>query len=210
MMKRCILLTGLLFVGSIPSFSQETPDAYSPQLFEALLARLKAGDAGIDYTALRLSFVATDQFQPYDFTGHEVRRRMFEAVNELEDYVGALRKADSLLAGNYLDLDAHMVALVSAQALGDTTRAAFHRAVTKGLVASIADGHDGRSEETPFRVISVTEEHAMLRALGWRSRSFSILQCGERVCEVAEVIDGLTGDRFEVFFDITIPMSSGL
>ncbi len=142
--------------------------------YSILLKSLKAGKTDIDYGRLRLSYMDSPEYkQAKDTTDAE--NAMADALNA-KDYPTALTQAETVLANNYVDINAHFVAYVANHELGATDKAEFHRAVFRGLIDSIRSSGDGKSSATAWVVISVHEEYVVLRALGLKPSGQSLLR----------------------------------
>lgn len=91
---------------------------------------------------------------------------MFEELNK-KDYPAALKDAEAVLESNYVNIDAHYVALAANQEMGAMDKAEFHRTIFRGLINSILSSGNGKSPETAWVVITVHEEYVVLSALGF-------------------------------------------
>lgn len=127
---------------------------------------------------------------------------MMEAV-QARQFGQALVLADSSLAQNYLDANAHLVAWMSARQSGNDQRAPYHAWVARGLLQSIAS-RDGRTPGTAMVVISVDEEYAYFRVNGLQPLDQGVEVCGQKPCDVLRVRDE-DGKEFSLYFDISIP-----
>ena len=185
-----------------PTYGQD--GAHTAQTYDSLVTRLHAGHTDIDYRALRLGYTETEQFNPYNLDQRQQRNRMFAAYQE-QDFERAQQIADSLLTPNYTNMDAHLVALFLAEINEDSTLAAFHADVLVGLVRSVEGDANGERPDSPYVVISTEEEYAYFRAVGLEFLSQALIECGDRPCDMMEVQDPETQERFHLYFDITIP-----
>jgi hypothetical protein len=138
--------------------------------FDSLKARLLAGDTAVDYAALRLAYTATPEYDPFAHMTDPLRERMMQAHFGAKDPEASRVAADSLLRTNYVDIDAHMIVALASAALGDSTRAHFHQIVAQGLLDSITRSGTGTTADTPYEVISIIEEYALLRGGNVKNR----------------------------------------
>jgi hypothetical protein len=180
----------------------QTPATPSVIRYNSLKARLVAGDTTIDYQALRFAFVETPSYDPFSFITDTMRARMMVAFRS-RDFVAARGAADSLLRASYVDIDAHMIVALTSFSLGDSARGRFHGAVVRGLVASIDQPGAGKHPDTPYRVISILEEHAFLRRRGWRLTAQALIRCSGKLCDRLEVVDPALGWRRTLYFDVS-------
>jgi hypothetical protein len=206
MRKNLAFLTFLLLAAMLGVSAQTSPAAFvrtsTGPSYAELVARLKSGDSGIDFRALRMKYTETKDYDPAGLSP-ELRDRMYKAINE-KKFAGARSMAESILKKNYVDISAHLVAGIANQALGDTAKFEFHRQVFLGLIASIIDSGDGRSRETSLAVISAPEEYAVLDYLKFaRTSQFSASGDG-RMYDVLSVTDKETGGALKLYFNVDI------
>jgi hypothetical protein len=148
--------------GAVPVKSADEP----AKTYEDLLAKLKAGDTGIDYKALRMAYTATKDYSSYGIDG-DMKTKLFKALGE-KKYKDAVDIAEEVLKTNYVEMNAHFVAFVSHRELGDAKKSEYHKAVFSGLINSILNGVDGKTAKTAYVVICVPEEYVVLNYLGHR------------------------------------------
>jgi hypothetical protein len=175
----------------------------APSEYGKLLAELKSGNTQVDFARLRLSYVDSPQRKvAKDISG--AQKAMFAAM-QAKDYAKALKEAETVLAAEYVNIDAHMVASMAAKYTGADDKADFHRAVVTGLLDSIRHSGDGKTAKTAWVVISVDEEYSMLRAFSLRPSGQALIhQDGHSYDEMkAKQQDG-TEQTF--YFNVDIPM----
>ena len=91
--------------------------------YGTLLAELKGGNTQIDYSRLRMSYVdSPERKHAKDVSG--AQEEMFAAL-QTKDYAKALKDAEKVLGGEYVNIDAHMVASIAAKHTGATTTPIF-------------------------------------------------------------------------------------
>ena len=189
----------LLALLAVPRF---LPAADPPSEYATLLAALKAGNTDVDYTRLRLSYMDSPEYkQAKDTTAPE--KAMFDALNA-KDFPGALKNAQAVLESEYVNIDAHYVALVANREMGNADKAEFHRAIFRGLVNSIRNSGDGSSPEKAWVVISVHEEYVLLRALGMRPGQQAVMHQNGHSYDEMTVKDG-DGTEHKFYFNVDIP-----
>lgn len=181
----------------LPGVAADKPSEYA-----TLLASLKAGNTGIDYARLRLSYMDSPEYkQAKDTTDAE--KAMWTAL-EAKDYATALKNAEKVLASEYVNIDAHFVAFAANQQLGANDQAQFHRAIFRGLIDSIRNSGDGQSTKTAWVVITVHEEYVMLRVLGMSPGSQSLLHQDGHSYDEMKVKDKDGADH-TFYFNVDIP-----
>jgi hypothetical protein len=201
MMRARPLVLALIALIALPSLvaAQNSPSEYA-----TLLASLKAGNVNVDYARLRLSYVDSPEYkEAKDVTKPE--KAMTEALNA-KNFPEALKNAETVLANEYVNMDAHFVAFVSNRELGAPDKAEFHRTVFRGLVDSIRNSGDGKSTETAWVVINVHEEYVMLRVLGFAPSEQSLLNKDGHSFDLMKVKNVDDGTMQTFYFNVDIPM----
>lgn len=191
----------VLLVSSASLFAQQKSTEYA-----ALLAKVKAGDTGIDFARLRLSWMDSKEREEAKDTG-DAEKQMFESLNG-KDFAKALKDADTVIASEYVNLDAHFVAYIAHRELQETEKAKFHRAVFNGLAKSILDSGDGKTPEKAMVVIAVHEEYVVMRILGVSATKQSVTHTNGHSYDVMEVQDNKSGATGTLYFNVDIPFKS--
>ena len=127
--------------------------AQAPNTYSQLVERLKSGDRTVDFTELRMAFTETDA---YNGMMMGIYRQLWNPLNA-KDFEGALKVVDAVLLRNYAEPNAHMVASIAHAQLGRQMESQFHRFIADGLLRSIMSQGDGKTQETAYRVIDVSE-----------------------------------------------------
>jgi hypothetical protein len=190
--------------GSERDKQKRTAASDTPLTYKQLLTVAQNDPRQADFETLRLTYA---QENPYNPDARLARNERLEGI--LADSVqmvqqGSLIQAQQTigraLQENYLYIKAHMAAAVIHDALGDEAQLAYHQAWVQGLLDSILSSGDGRSHETAFVVIDISEEYDVLRRLGvqpgWQRLSF--YEGG--LYDVLTVITPQTGDSSELYF----------
>lgn len=155
-----VLIVAVLLAAQV--VAQQAPAPTPQQEFQALLERVKKSDASVDFTRVRQLQTQLASYKPY---GVDVEEHPYKVLQ-----AGDLKKAqavvEQILAESYLDMDAHNVAALLADRRGDKAAAEYHRYVLGGVVDSILGSGDGRTPETAYVVIAVSEEYATVGILG--------------------------------------------
>lgn len=199
-----------------PSQAQATPSS-SPQpqppkttappqgkvSYDALVERAKKGDAGVDFTALRMAFYETDNYNP--LAPMMTYRPLWGAIQQ-QDWAGAIKLAESVLAKNFVEVNAHMVAFIAHRQSGDAERAKFHRAIAEGLLNSIKASGDGKSIATAFEVISINEEYGLFRSMNLSPVRQSLLEEKGSSFDAIETVDPRTSARATYYFKVDKPL----
>jgi hypothetical protein len=153
--------------------------------YQALLATAKASAPYSDWEGLRMAFAKRPGFQ---LTGQDVLKgEMFKAV-EAADCAAALTEAKAVIAEAFVDADAHLVAAYCDEKQGDAAGATLERDIGLGLLKSIETG-DGLSPASPFTVIDVDEELALMRAKGLKVVGQALVRQGGRAYDTITAAD---------------------
>ncbi len=204
-MRPILLALGLFAVAALPP-AVAAPFAVSdqPSEYAVLLASLKAGKTYIDYTRLRLSYMDSPEYKVAKDTSKS-EKAMFEELDK-KDYSAALKDAETVLESNYMNIDAHFVALVANREMGTTDKAEFHRTIFRGLINSIRNSGDGKSMESAWVVITVHEEYVLLRVLGFRPGEQSLMHKDGHSYDVMKVKNAEDGTEQTFYFNVDIPL----
>jgi len=204
MKVRPTLSFAILLFAAISLCAQTSPVATADG-YDAFLAKLIAGDTKIDFTALRLAYSRSKNADPYG-ADHDKRRRMNAAV--IENHCDeAIRIADELLAVMYLSPDTHAAKSACYRAVGNNAKADLHKPIYLGLINSILAKGDGNSPETAYTVITIEEEYAVMRALGFAVWGEEYLHRGEHIFNVLSGTDDRNKKTAKVYFNVDIPLS---
>lgn len=201
-MRKSLAFLCLLAVAALPA-AAAAADKLSE--YAILLASLKAGHTDIDYARLRISYMDSPEYKAAkDTSGPE--KAMFGELDK-KDYPAALKDAEKVLDSEFVNIDAHYVALVSNREMGAAEKAEFHRTVFHGLIDSILHSGDGKSMEKAWVVINVHEEYVVLRALGFRPGEQSLMHKDGHSYDVMKVKNTEDGTEQTFYFNVDIPFA---
>jgi hypothetical protein len=172
--------------------------------YHQLVTRLQGGDTLVDYTALRMAYTRTAEYEPYPVRW-DANHAMLEALEDRR-FADAQATANMILTTNYVDADAHLSAMAAAYSQGDSARGRFHGAVYRGLIASIHN-RSGSTPDSAIVVLSIPEEYALLRALGLERTTVAGMQCGPNLCVRMDVRSRKTREKSVLYFDVGIPQA---
>jgi hypothetical protein len=132
---------------------------------------------------------------------HQPKRQLLAALNQ-KNYEEALKIAESVLAKNFVEINAHMAAQIAYQETGNAERAQFHRFMGDGLLSSIKAKADGKTVDTAFVVISINEEYGLIRSLGLRPTRQALVQEKGHSFDAITVVDPQTNQESVMYFNI--------
>ena len=164
---------------------------------------MKKGDRTVDFTELRLAFYESSNYNPY--SPMLTYRPLWGALAQ-NNYAEAIKIAQSVFEKNFIEVNANMVAHIAYRETGDTERAAFHRFMADGLLASIKSTKDGKTPETAFEVISVSEEYGLMRSLELRPIKQSLINNKGHFFDALVVLDKANQES-TVYFNIDKPFT---
>ena len=188
-----------------------TPAAATPaqtdaqKKYDAMLELAKKGEGAVDYKALRFAYFETPGFSP--LAGMMVYRSLWSVVGQ-GNWAEAIKQAESVLENNYVDVNAHMVAFIAHREQKNAEKATYHRRWAEGLLDSIKSGGDGKSLETAWHVISISEEYAVLRSFNLRPVGQSLANEKGHAYDVMKTVDPQTNAEATFYFNVDKPFSA--
>ena len=180
-------------------------DPEAKRKYDAMLEAAKKSEGAVDYKALRFAYFETPDYNP--LTGMMNYRGLWGLVMQ-QKWAEAAQQAEAVLARNYVDINAHMVAFIAHRQQGDAEKAALHRRWADGLLASVKSGGDGKSPATAWEVISISEEYAVIRSMNLRAAGQSLLNENNHAYDVLKVVDPQTNAQFSLYFNVDKPFSA--
>jgi len=172
------------------------------ELYDTLLAVAQADPVGADFHALRMAFAQSDAYQPY--VQHSEGVFALRAALQAQNMQAALEACESLLAFNYLDIEAHMASDYVYTALENPEKSAYHRAFARGLISAIMATGAGRDFDSAIIVLATSEEYVVLRMMGLASGSQRLVEQQGHWFDVLSARPS-QGDPVEVYFNIDLP-----
>jgi hypothetical protein len=191
--------------GGSPGNAQSvTPE---PTTYALLLDRLKAADRTVDFTELRMAFTETPAYRGMMMGFYQP---LWRALNA-RDFEGAIKVADRVLQQDYVEPNAHMVAAAAHRELGHTEQAEFHGFVADGLLRSITSQGDGKTIETAYHVIDISEEYALFRSMSLTVKAQTMVAppvAGAPMVDRMVVVDGRANEERVIFFSVADPTTT--
>lgn len=136
--------------------------------YSRVVKQLEAGDTNVDYKAFRESFLESEQFKTAGNQQSELgtlRKQIHELMKKSNDSE-IIDVANKMLTIDYTDMEAHKILRQTYKALGDTANEKKHHDIEFGLLNSIVKNGDGKTCQTAWPVIQVTEEYFILQMIG--------------------------------------------
>ena len=169
-----------------------------------LLEKVKQKDPSVNFTELRYAFYESPHYNPY---APMMTYRPLNAALAQKNYEEVLKIAESVLAKNFVEVNAHMAAQIAYQETGNAERAEFHKFMAEGLLKSIKASVDGKSPEKAFEVISINEEYGLIRSLGLRPIGQALVEDKGRRFDAITVVDPKTNQESQIYFNIDKPFN---
>lgn len=169
--------------------------------YSKIVKQLEAGDTNIDYKGFRESFLASEQFKTAGNQQSELgtlRKQLHELMKK-SNHSEILDAANKMLSIDYTDMEAHKILRQTYKTLGDTANEKKHHDIEFGLLNSIVKNGDGKTCQTAWPVIQITEEYFILQMIGAKLLKQSLVNTGG-LCDKMEVQtnDGNRTYYFEV------------
>jgi hypothetical protein len=169
--------------------------------YSKIVKQLEAGDTNVDYKAFRESFLESEQFKIAGSQQSELgtQRKQLHELMKKSNHSEIIDTANKMLSIDYTDMEAHKILRQTYKAVGDTTNEKKHHDIEFGLLNSIVKKGDGKTCQTAWPVIQVTEEYFILQMIGAKVLKQSLDNTGG-LCDKMEVqtSDGNRTYYFEV------------
>ena len=176
----------------------------NPGRYRELVQRLKAGDHTVDFTEFRMAFADSPEFRAPDTKLASHAKAAFEAGQ----YQEVLADAGKMLDEDFADVQAHILSYRAYKELGHADEAALSEFIYEGLLRSIEKSGDGKTKQTAYVVISMSETLLPL----WRGQvsegAFAAEMLPDKEHRWLKVggVDIHTRKPFVLFFNVDIPV----
>lgn len=187
----------LAFMGLLACTSAFAADA--PK-YEDLVTRLKSGDTTVDYTELRLAYAQSDAYDPYDVAIRDKYEDLIASVHD-RDCPAVLTKSQALLEVSYLSIFTHLFRAECLEKTGDLAGSNRELDIAHGLDGSLKASGDGKTPETAFVVVTLSEEHYLLVALGFQEEQQALINKNGHVYDLITGHDEKGGEH-SAYFDV--------
>ena len=177
---------------------------YGEAHYQTLLAAAKAGSAPVDWQALRFAAMDRPAFGGSSENSDD-RKAMF-AANRRGDVATCADASGKVIAQNYVDFAAHVIAATCLRQLGQAEAAAREADVARGLINAIETG-DGLSAAHPFTPITVGEEYDLMGLRGRTVDRQSLVNQDRHAFDVLDTTDS-KGEKIKYWFLIDRVMAA--
>jgi hypothetical protein len=180
-------------------------DAYAD-----LIARAEAGDRTVDYTQLRHEAVYAKGWDFYDTKANGLVDQANAAVKG-KDCAAAMAALDQAAQLDFTIDSAHALRSDCLRDGGDEAKARIEDAIAKGLIHSLMDSGDGKTEHSAYVVVSQREEDDVLanRNILFHGRDTEVRGADGRYYDVVHGVAFIAGSplKRDVYFDISAFMA---
>jgi len=155
---KIVRITALAILASISVSSALAADDMQAARakYSELAAKVRAGDLGIDWKALRVAAAIGEVEEPTE--GLLAVQKAYAALNKGE-FADALKIGRGVEDHNIADVDAHYLAWRSLVGLGREDEAEKERVLLAALLQSITDSGDGKSVKTAWFATTIRETY---------------------------------------------------
>ncbi|MQP53715.1 MULTISPECIES: DUF4919 domain-containing protein [unclassified Flavobacterium] len=205
MIKHCLITLIFIFNFTIV-FGQTKTEIKVPEFddnYSKSVKILENGNIDIDYKSFRESFIESEQFKIASEKNTEFREltiAMYKLMSESE-FDSVISYTKKMLSIDYTNMTAHKILRQTYKIVGDTINAEKYKTIQFGLLKSIVNSGDGKSCESGWSVIQVSEEYFILDMLGVELNNQSIDNNGG-ICDRMEVTDE-NGEKKTYYFEIS-------
>ena len=166
-MKKSILFLSIILTTSICSFGQTEPQVIVPNFndkFCDYIKKLESGQTDIDYQDFRFNFIESEQFKiatKKSSTFDSLKKEMYVQMSK-ENFQELIKITKRMLSIDYTSMIAHKILRQTYKIIGDTINAVKYKTIQFGLLYSIVKKGDGKTCETAWPVIQISEEYFIL------------------------------------------------
>jgi uncharacterized protein DUF4919 len=156
--------------------------------YSKFVKQLETGDTNIDYKEFRESFLESDQFKTAGKQQSDLgalRKEMHQLMKKSQ-HSEIIDVANKMLSIDYTDMEAHKILRQTYKILGDSSNEKKHQDIEFGLLNSIVKKGDGKTCQTAWPVIQITEEYFILQMIGAKVLKQSLDNNGG-LCDKMEV-----------------------
>lgn len=164
---------------------------------------LESGNTEIEYKKFRESFIESEQFKIASKKSKEfidLKKEMYNQMSE-SNYDSVISITKNMLSIDYTNMTAHKILRQTYKIIGNTINAEKYKTIQFGLLKSIVNNGDGKSCESGWPVIQVSEEYFILNMLELKLLEQSIDNTGG-VCDKMKV-ENDNGEKITYYFEIS-------
>ena len=156
--------------------------------YSKFVKQLEAGQTNINYKEFRESLLESEQFMAVDKQKPDLgtlRKTMHELMQKSKN-AEVIDVTKKMLSIDYTDMEAHKILQQTYKILGNTANRNKYHDIEFGLLNSIVKKGDGKTCQTAWQVIQITEEYFILDMIGTKVLKQSVDNTGG-LCDKMEV-----------------------
>lgn len=169
--------------------------------YRQLVNRIKGGNLDADFVKLRQAFgewLCDDKVNT-DAPNRDAMIQAFESKN----YKTAAELIEIVLDYEFVNRGLHLAAEDAYRQLGNQAKADFHKTIAHKLLHAVLISGDGKTAESAYRVLDVSEEYFVMRQLGYIVGGQALMSKNNKAYDILNGNDSDTGKAVSVYFDIS-------
>ena len=204
MKKRNFISVIFIVMCLLPSMYAKEEISEADAVYEKIRNQIQSGDVKADYKSLRLS-CADSKYSCEE--SRDVKNEIYKLLVD-EKFIEALKEIDKSLQKIFVDIELHYFAFIANVETDKKEKAEFHKTVIGGLLDSIQEDKNGRSEKDAFTVINTREIYVFLQFSGMNVHGQSLRNKDGHSYDVMTCTREAGEEPFDVYFNVDIPMNS--
>ena len=207
-MIRSIFVVFLLIALNSQASAQLPPRVVAPafnDMYSKTVKELESGNLKVDFRNFRESFLKSRQYEVAKSKTKmmdTLEKRMYAELDK-SNYPAVIRTTKQMLSIDYTNMLAHKILRQTYTMAGDTISARKYHDIQFGLLNSIVKGGNGKTCETAWPVIQMSEEYFILKMLEAKVEQQSLITKGGTCDKMDVVVDG---KKKTYYFDISLVM----
>lgn len=149
---------------------------------------------------LKLDYIKTDYYQPFDGTEQKLSEQMFGYL-EAKDWENCLSSAEQILITNYISFNGHYGAMACSFESDEKSLGLHHRQVLGYLLEAMWQSGDGKSPGSALVSLSSSEIYGFLKLTGLQVLKQSMFEYAEQSFELLRVKEPDSNEEFDLFFN---------
>jgi hypothetical protein len=183
------------------AFSVAASAEPAAKTYEQLVAQAESGDPATDFTALRMAYAQSADYDGYGMASDGQRQAFIDAANA-EDCPKAITFSEALLKADYTYPLVHLVRAVCFDKQGNAAHAQLEGAIFKGLTNSILASGDGKSTATAYVVVTMAEERFVLMHFDLDEKLQALVTEGGHNYDRIDGVNEKTGAKESLYFNV--------
>jgi len=175
--------------------------AYCAGTYSSLVAAAEHGQR-VNYTALRLSYAQSTDYDPYSFSTRNLHGLLVEAFQS-GDCNTVLQKSEDLLSHDFTQIDVHAMRRDCFGKMAQYFKAGRERDIEQGLRHSLLRSGNGHSTRSAFRVVTLAEENCVLEHLSIEPHSQMLSYLGATPFDRIDGVQKPSGKERTIYFNVS-------